>query len=221
MKSILPAHIVSSVFCFVSSLLIAYQVIRHPNKVRLSILGYSIFTLPASIINTLTVEGGIISPRANSLVYLVSTLLMGATHFFMMLDVGYRLRTGSDEKVWKHPLVIVGIVFLSFTGILLLAQIIILAVNKGGSEEYPLKGCFITGVVCCIIGDSSIFTFTFLPLMSWRKTRSNHAQQKTTALGVSCTEFQLIFLIFCRFGSFLCKIFGIFYMVHYIYGFLQ
>lgn len=184
MKSVLPAHIASSAFCFIASLLIAFQVIRHPNKVRISILGYSIFTLPASIINTLAIEG-IIPNRTNSLVYLVSTFLMGVTHFFMMLDVGYRLRAGSDEKVWRHPLVIIGIIFLSITGILLLVEIIVLAVNKNELEEYPVKGCFIAGVVCCIIGDSSIFTFTFLPLMSWRKSRSDHNQQKTTALGVN------------------------------------
>jgi len=182
MLSILPAHITSTVFCFISSLLIAYQVIKRPNKLRFSILGYSIFTLPASIISTLSLEG-LVSQRANSLVYLVSTLLMCITHFFMVLDVGYRLRAG--DAPWKHPLVLCGIAFSACTSILLLAEIIILAINSSGTEEYPLKGAFIAGVICAIIADSCVFTYTFMPLLYWREKRVNEGHSRTTALGVS------------------------------------
>lgn len=207
MLSILPPHIASSAFCFVSSVLIAYQVIIRPNKLRFSILGYSIFTLPASIINTLSLEG-IVSQRANSLVYLVSTLLMCITHFFMVLDVGYRLRMG--EANWKHPLVLCGIAFSICTSVLLLAEIIILAINSSGKEEYALKGAFIAGVVAAIIADSCVFTYTFKPLLYWKEKRVNEGHSRTTALGVGIQKSYVIvhfkFNFFCvccfRFGFF-------------------
>lgn len=181
MLSILPAHIVSSSFCFISSLVITYQVIKRPNKVRFSVLGYSILTLPASIVSTLSLEG-IVSQRANSLVYLVSTFIMCITHFFMVLDVGYRLRMG--EANWRHPLVLCGAAFSACTNTLLLAEIIILGINSSGTEEYPLKGAFIAGVICAIVAGSCVFTYTFMPLLYWREKRINEGHSRTTAIGV-------------------------------------
>ncbi|CAO3625201.1 unnamed protein product [Mucor fragilis] len=181
MLSILPAHIVSSSFCFISSLVITYQVIKRPNKVRFSVLGYSILTLPASIVSTLSLEG-IVSQRANSLVYLVSTFIMCITHFFMVLDVGYRLRMG--EANWRHPLVLCGAAFSACTNTLLLAEIIILGINSSGTEEYPLKGAFIAGVICAIVAGSCVFTYTFMPLLYWREKRINEGHSRTTAIGI-------------------------------------
>lgn len=183
MQSVLIGHIISSVFCLIASILITYQVVRHPNKLRLSILFYSAITLPASIISTLKIAD-VVSDRVNSLTYLVSTFLMAGTHCYMLLDVGYRLRT-EKEMAWKHPLVITGIAFLGITGALLITEICILAVNKSGQESFPLKGCFIAGVVACIIGDSCIFTFTFQPLIYWKERRITEGQSTTTALGVN------------------------------------
>jgi uncharacterized membrane protein len=178
----LQEHLASSTFCTLASILIAYQAVRHPNKLRLFILAYSIMTLPASIISTLYIQG-LVSARVNSLTYLVSTLLMTVTHFFMLLDVGKRIRLGNSY--WKHPLVLFGIFFLGCTVIVLFAQIIVLAVNKSEVEEYPLKPCFIAGVICAIFGDMAIFTYTFKPLLYWRENRLNEGHSRTTALGVS------------------------------------
>lgn len=187
MKAELIGHIISSTFCAIASILITYQVVRHPNKLRLSILFYSAITLPASIICTLRIAD-IVSDRVNSLTYLVSTLLMAGTHCFMLLDVGRRLRT-EHETSWKNPLVITGLIFLGITGALLLTEISILAVNKSGHESFPLKGCFIAGVVACIIGDSAIFTFTFQPLIYLKERRVTEGQSTTTALGVRDCKF--------------------------------
>lgn len=182
MNPILPEHIASSVFCFLASILIAYQSLKHPNKLRLFILAYSIMTLPASIISTAYIEN-LVFARTNSLVYLVSTLLMTVTHFFMLLDVGRRLRLG--HSYWKHPLVLFGIFFLGCTAILLFVQIIILAANRSGVEEYPLRACFTAGVICAIFGDMAVFTYTFKPLLYWNENRLNEGHSRTTALGVS------------------------------------
>lgn len=181
MNPILPWHIASSSFCVFMIILIVFQVCRNPNKLRLSILGYSIMAIPPSIVNTLHVQG-MISARTNAMVYLIATLLMTFAHFLMMLEVGYRLRIG--EGNWKDPLVTVGMVFLGVSCILLLVQIGILAVNSSGSEEYPLKGCFIAGVVCSIIGHTSVFTYTFTPLIYWKKNRTNEGLSRITALGI-------------------------------------
>lgn len=183
MNPILPWHIASSSFCVVMIILILFQVCRNPNKLRLSILGYSLMAIPPSIVNTLHVQG-MISARANSMVYLVSTLLMTFAHFLMMLEVGYRLRIG--EGNWKDPLVTIGMVFLGISCILLFVQIGILAVNSSGSEEHPLKGCFIAGVVTSIVGHTSVFTYTFTPLLYWKKNRTNEGLSRITALGVCC-----------------------------------
>ncbi|GAN04635.1 hypothetical protein MAM1_0069d04096 [Mucor ambiguus] len=107
---------------------------------------------------------------------------MCITHFFMVLDVGYRLRMG--EADWRHPLVLCGIAFSVCTNTLLLAEIIILAINSSGTEEYPLKGAFIAGVICAIFGGSCVFTYTFMPLLYWREKRINEGHSRTTALGV-------------------------------------
>ncbi|KAG2229925.1 hypothetical protein INT48_008306 [Thamnidium elegans] len=181
MSSELPGHIVSTTFCAIASILIAYQVFKHPNKLRIFILVYSILTLPASVIATLQIEG-YVSYRTNSMVYLISTLLMTVIHFFMLLDVGYRLRRGDGD--WKHYLVVVGIVFLTITCILLFVQIIIMAVNHDGEQHFPLQGAFIAGVVAALIGDSSVFTYTFMPLIYWKKNRVNDGYSRTTALGI-------------------------------------
>lgn len=186
MSSELPGHIVSTTFCTIASVLIAYQVFKHPNKLRIFILVYSIITLPASIIATLQIEG-YVSHRTNSLVYLVTTLLMTVIHFFMLLDVGYRLRRGDGD--WKHYLVVVGIVFLTITCLLLFAQIIIMAVNHDGEQHFPLQGAFISGVITALIGDSSVFTYTFMPLIYWKKNRVNDGYSRTTALGVNTILF--------------------------------
>ncbi|KAI8087330.1 hypothetical protein BDF21DRAFT_335174 [Thamnidium elegans] len=100
----------------------------------------------------------------------------------MLLDVGYRLRRGDGD--WKHYLVVVGIVFLTITCILLFVQIIIMAVNHDGEQHFPLQGAFIAGVVAALIGDSSVFTYTFMPLIYWKKNRVNDGYSRTTALGI-------------------------------------
>lgn len=184
MNPVLPKHIASSAFCFISSILIAYHSLKHPNKLRLFILGYSIMTLPASIISTIYIED-LVSARTNSIVYLVSTLLMTVTHFFMLLDVGKRLRLG--VSYWNHVLVLFGIFFLGCTVIVIFVQIIILGENRTGMEEYPLRPCFITGVICAICGDMAVFTYTFKPLLYWKENRLNEGHSRTTALGVSWT----------------------------------
>lgn len=221
MLSILPAHIASSTFCFISSLLIAYQVIMRPNKVRFSILGYSIVTLPASIISTLCLEG-IVSQRINSMVYLISTLLMCVTHAFMVLDVGYRLRIEKPTRM--HPLVFWGIVFLTFTSLLLLTEIILLALNLHGTDEYPLKGAFIAGVICAFVADSCVFTYAFTPLLYWKDNRVDEGHSKTTALGVSIQSSFIIWIPsltpHLRSGFLRYKIYGMSCMVFYMYGFL-
>lgn len=183
MDPILPGHIASSSFCVLMTLLVLFQVCRNPNKLRLSILGYSILAFPPSIVNTLHVQG-IISARTNSMVYLIATLIMTFAHFFMMLEVGYRLRIG--EGNWKDPLVTIGMVFLGISCILLLVQIGILAVNSDGLQQHPIKGCFIAGVICSIIGHTSVFTYTFTPLIYWKKNRTNEGLSRVTALGVCC-----------------------------------
>lgn len=182
MPSELPGHIASTTFCTIASILIAYQAFKRPNQLRTFILVYSILTLPASVIATLEVEG-YVSDRVNSMVYLISTLLMTVIHFFMLLDVGYRLRMGDGN--WKHHLVLVGIVFLSTSCVLLCAQIIIMIVNHDGKQNFPLQGAFISGVISALIGDSSVFTYTFMPLIYWKKNRVNENHSKTTALGVN------------------------------------
>lgn len=183
MLPVLPPHIAGNAFCFISTVLIAYQVIRHPNKLRLFILGYSMITLPASIINTVQLEN-LVSVRCNVLVYLVSTLIMSVTHFFMTLDVGYRLRVGEEGNHWRDPLVLIGMLFVTGTSVFLVVQIVILALNADGQQDHPLKACFIGGVVCAIVGDCAVFTFTFKPLIYWRKNRTNEGHSRTTALGV-------------------------------------
>lgn len=182
MISAFPAYLTSSIFCFIASILTAYKVCKHPNKLRVFILGYSIMTLPASIVNTLHVEG-YVSSNCNSLVYLISTFLMTVVHFFMLFDVAHRLRVkGAD---WKHPLVIVAMIFSGLACILLVAQIILLGINSGGKYDFPIKWGFIAGVVVAMIGDGSMFTYTFIPLIYWKENRVNEGYSRTTALGVT------------------------------------
>lgn len=179
----LPAHITSSAFCVFATIMIAFQVCRNPNKIRLYILCYSILALPSSIVNTLTISGTL-DQRTDSLVYLASTLFMTVAHFSILLDVGYRLRIG--ETTWKNPTVIVGIVFLSVSGVLLIAQIIYLAINPDGKQQYPLTPCFIAGFVTSVVGNLAVFIYGFKPLIYWRENRTNEGLSRITALGVCC-----------------------------------
>lgn len=177
-----PAHLASSIFCFIASVLTAYQAYKHPKKLRLIILGYSVLTLPASIVTTLHVEG-YVSSKSNSLVYLISTFLMMVVHFFMLFDVAHRLRL--DGANMKHPLVIIALLFLSLACIDLIAQIILLAINADHKAAFPAKWMFVLGVVVAILGDGSMFTYTFIPLVYWRENQINEEYSRTTALGVA------------------------------------
>ncbi|KAI7890083.1 uncharacterized protein EV154DRAFT_422630 [Mucor mucedo] len=98
----------------------------------------------------------------------------------MLFDVAHRLRV--DGKSWKHPLVIVAIIFSSLACMILLVQIFMLGINH--KIDFPAKWMFISGVVVAMLGDGSMFTYTFKPLIYWRKNRMNEGYSRTTALGI-------------------------------------
>ncbi|KAI8381401.1 uncharacterized protein BYT42DRAFT_566389 [Radiomyces spectabilis] len=176
-----PATIIfltCDIFCLLSTVLIAYPVIRYPKKLRTFIACFSLSTLPACVVNTLTQEG-ILADRWNSLTYLVSTLLMFLMHFWMLLDLAHRIRY--SEACWRHWLV-----RLALAGLLLASTSLLLEIGFmfARNEDFPVKSAFITGVFFAIVSDGAIFNYTFLPLIRLGKNRTEDYHSKTTALGL-------------------------------------
>ncbi|KAI8976010.1 hypothetical protein BDB01DRAFT_728228 [Pilobolus umbonatus] len=116
----------------------------------------------------------------------------------MLLDVGYRLRVG--EANFKHPLVTIGVIFEVATLALLLTEAALLIKMDDPSapdfNPYPLKWAFIVGVVVALISDCAVFTFTFLPLIYWKKNRTNEGHSRTTAIGIWFFVIQNVWYMF-------------------------
>ena len=86
----------------------------------------------------------------------------------------------------RHPLVLIGAIFLLLTLTALMTQIITIAPQTVFSEDRVLLISFVIGLICAILADVAAFTYTFLPLIEWKKEkRSTEGLSKTTALGVS------------------------------------
>jgi hypothetical protein len=98
----------------------------------------------------------------------------------MLTDMGCRLR--SEEPNWRHPLVLASVFFLLCALAMLLSQIIVLC--QKSEWDYPLWSTFITGICISIVSVSFIFTYTFMPLIYWKKNRKTVGYSRTTALGV-------------------------------------
>lgn len=177
------AHFISTAFCIVASILVACQVYRNPNKLRLFVLIYSISALPSSILNTLSSENQSLA-KANTLIFVILSAIKVSSHFLMIITVGSKLR--ADNMYWRHPLVLIGAIFLLLTLTALMTQIITIAPQTVFSEDRVLLISFVIGLICAILADVAAFTYTFLPLIEWKKEkRSTEGLSKTTALGVS------------------------------------
>ncbi|KAL9539337.1 hypothetical protein MBANPS3_010315 [Mucor bainieri] len=162
----------------VLSVFIAIKTFLQPRKVRYVMLVFSLITLAASIVNTLSYLN-LITSHWNSFAYLVSTLFMLALHYWLNLDIGKYLRVGGID--WKHPLVLAGAAGLGGSMACLTTQLIILLIRN---DPYPIRAAFITGVCLAIACDSAAYTYSFSSLIHLKKHRLHEGQAKTTSLGV-------------------------------------
>ncbi|KAI8879731.1 hypothetical protein K501DRAFT_256283 [Backusella circina FSU 941] len=102
------------------------------------------------------------------------------SHMYMLTDLGCRLR--SEEANWRHPLVMASVFFLLCALSMLLSQIIVL--SQKPDWDYPLWSTFIISICISIVSVSFIFTYTFMPLIYWKKNRKTVGYSRTTALGI-------------------------------------
>lgn len=160
------------------SIFIAIKTFLQPRKVRYVMLTFSLITLTASIVNTLTYLT-VITRHWNAFAYLVSTLFMLVVHFWLNLDVGMHLRVGGID--WKHPLVLAGAAGLGGSMACLATQVIILLIRN---DPFPVRAAFITGVCLAIFCDSAAYIYAFSCLIHLKKRRIHEGQSKTTSLGV-------------------------------------
>ncbi|RCH78436.1 hypothetical protein CU098_002421 [Rhizopus stolonifer] len=176
-------YIVVAVFCSVATLLITSQVIKNPNRLRMFVMFYSIVTLPATVINALAAER-VLDLKVDVLIFLISTLLKVVSHFLMILSVGHRLRL--DQASWNHPLILFGSVFLVITVVAILLQLIFVTTHfKVFEKTTSLFYSFVVGLIAAIFADAFAFTYTFLPLMQWkRENRENEGNARNTAIGL-------------------------------------
>ncbi|GAN08766.1 hypothetical protein MAM1_0222c08282 [Mucor ambiguus] len=161
----------------VLSVFIATKTFFQPKKVRYVMLVFSLITLAASIVNTLSYLN-LITSHWNSFAYLISTLFMLALHYWLNLDIGKYLRVGGID--WKHPLVLAGAAGLGGSMACLTTQLIILLIRN---DPYPIRAAFITGVCLAIACDSAAYTYSFSSLI-YLKRQLHEGQAKTTSLGV-------------------------------------
>ncbi|KAG1449381.1 hypothetical protein G6F56_008657 [Rhizopus delemar] len=176
------AYFASTAFCIVAFILVICQVYRNANKLRVFVLLYSLFALPSSILNSLTARDPSLL-QADTIMFMITSILKVVFHFGMIISVGYKLRT--DNLHWRHPLILGGTFFLVCTMAALLAQTIYVAIVGAEHEIQPLKISFVIGLICAIITDVLAFIYTFLPLIHWKKEkRSTEGLSKTTALGI-------------------------------------
>jgi hypothetical protein len=163
----------------VLSVLFAIKTFCQPRKVRYVMLIFSLVSLIASLINTLTHLNVIIS-HWNAFAYLISTLFMLVVHFWLNLDIGKHLRVGGID--WKHPLVLAAAAGLGGSMACLATQVIILLIRN---DPFPIRAAFITGVCLAIFCDSAAYIYSFSCLVHLKKHRIHEGQSKTTSLGVS------------------------------------
>ncbi|KAL4213486.1 hypothetical protein CU097_007049 [Rhizopus azygosporus] len=177
-----PGYLISVIFCVIAFVFISIQVFRNPNRLRLFVLFYSIITLPANIINVLTVHQ-VLPPVANVLSFTTSTLIKVIAHFLMIASVGYRLHI--DDGIWKHPLILFGFFFLTCTVVAIILETIAVCTHERYTGYKPLFYEFVIGLISAILSDVCAFIFTFLPLLYRKKERRSHeGYSRTTALGI-------------------------------------
>ncbi|EIE85496.1 hypothetical protein RO3G_10206 [Rhizopus delemar RA 99-880] len=128
---------------------------------------------------------------------------------------------------WRHPLVLIGTIFLLLTLAALMAQIVAIAPQTVFSEDRVLLVCFVIGLICAILADVAAFTYTFLPLIEWKKEkRSTEGLSKTTALGIwffvtQCTFYIIQVVLYIWFISssnwdYFTTLLAIDYVIRYI-----
>ncbi|KAI7856721.1 hypothetical protein BDC45DRAFT_502144 [Circinella umbellata] len=173
-----PGFIISSALCFIATLIVIIQAISNPKKLRYLIVCYAIFTLPSAIVNNLTAEG-ILRQRWNTLCYLLSTSLMLSLNYYMTLDIGFKMQV---RKTWLRYLFYISVLLLITVIVLLIIQIALLLSHT--EREYTIRWMFILGVCLAIGGQFSAFLYAFLPLIRWKKHRTQEAHSRTTAYGI-------------------------------------
>ncbi|KAI8985301.1 hypothetical protein BDB01DRAFT_78400 [Pilobolus umbonatus] len=186
MLSILIVYSVLCSFELMVTLLIQYTTWKKPRRIMYAVSIFSLFTLPASLVNVLT-YAEIIDQCWNSLTYCISTAFMLSMHFWLNLDIGQRIRPKGVQ--YSHPLIILGILCLLCTLSCFVANMTLMFTNN---EQYPHKIIFLVGVCVSILADCITYFYAFSGLINMKKDRFHESQSKTTAIGIWYLFIQLL-----------------------------